>query len=79
MKLNPNMTARERKDFGCWAPLPIGGQNYIWQNHAAPSFLVLPAMILSLLRMILSCHDSVFFPMVAASPRYVNRGVLGLG
>jgi len=34
-------------------------QNHQWQNHAAPPFIALPAMILSLLRMILSGHDSV--------------------
>jgi hypothetical protein len=37
----------------------MAGQNHQWQNHAAPPFMVLPAMILSLLRMILSGHDSV--------------------
>jgi hypothetical protein len=29
------------------------------QNHKAPLFMVLPAMVLSLLRMILCGHDSV--------------------
>jgi hypothetical protein len=37
----------------------MSGQNHIRQNHAAPPLMVLPASILSLLRMILSGHDSV--------------------
>src|ERR1035441_6103746 len=45
----------------------MAGQNHhIWQNLAAPPFMVLPAIIPSLLRMILSCHDSVFLDLVAA-------------
>ena len=37
----------------------MAGQNHIRQNHVAPPFMVLPERILSLLRMILSGHDSV--------------------
>src|ERR1017187_8597909 len=46
------------------------------QNHGAPPFLVLPAKIPSLLRMILSCHDSVFLGLVAALPRCVSALIL---
>jgi hypothetical protein len=35
-------------------------------------FMIRPAMILVLLRMILSCDDSVFFHSVAALPRFVH-------
>jgi hypothetical protein len=37
----------------------MAGHNHIRQNHAAPPLMFLPARILSLLRMILSGHDSV--------------------
>jgi hypothetical protein len=42
------------------------------QNHAAPPFVLLQAKISSLLCMILSCDDSVFFHSVAAVPRGVS-------
>jgi hypothetical protein len=41
------------------------------QNHTAPPFMARPAMIPALLRMILSCHDSVSFHSITASPRFV--------
>jgi hypothetical protein len=56
-------------------PCPAGEpQNHgrtesYWTDHAAPPLVVLPAIILSLFRMILSGHDSVFFQSVAAPPR----------
>ena len=39
-------------------------------DHAAPTLVGLPAMIMSLFRIILSGHDSVFYHSVAALPRY---------
>ena len=43
-------------------------QNHQWQNHAAPPLMVLPARILSLLRMILSGHDSVGLLRLCTKP-----------
>jgi hypothetical protein len=62
------------------------GQNHQWQNPAAPPFMVLPAMILSLLRMILSGHDSVGLlrwhkksPQLANKWVYCSAGISGQG